>query len=58
MGGVEILVRGLDWPRALGLIPRLVAAETMDVEGIEMGPDRRGTLGERWRGGGGGGREG
>ena len=39
-------MRELDWPRALGLIPRLAAAETMDIEGTEMGPD--------WRGGGGG----
>ena len=31
-------IRGLDWSRALGLIPRLVAAETMDIEGTEMGP--------------------
>ena len=46
VGGVETLVRELDWPRALGLIPRLAAAETMDIEGTEMGPD--------WRGGGGG----
>ena len=36
-------------PRALGVILRLAAAEMMDIEGTEMGPD--------WRGGGGGGRE-
>ncbi|ETW92089.1 MAG: hypothetical protein ETSY2_54555 [Candidatus Entotheonella gemina] len=26
----------------MGLIPRLAAAETMDIEGTEMGPDWRG----------------
>ena len=31
-------MRGLDWPRALGQILRLVASETMNIEGTEMGP--------------------
>ena len=44
-------------PRALGLIPRLAAAETMDIEGTEMGPDWRGGEGEG-EGKGGGKREG
>ena len=47
-------MRGLDWPRALGLIPHLAAAETMDIEGTEMGPDWRrgegGSEGARERG--------
>ena len=49
---METLVRGLDWPRALGQILRFGATETMDIEGTEMGPDWR-----RGEGGREGGRE-
>ena len=43
-------VRGLDWIRALGLISRLAAAETMDIEGTEMEPDWKGGRGREGKG--------
>ena len=44
------LVGGVETLEALGLIPRLAAAETMDIEGTEMGHDWRAREGGREEG--------